>query len=339
MCGQQIDALPQRASSFSISWPGVVIGLVIVFGLTHWFFQMQSTPVEDAVRTESVVQTSTRVVALARSTPAATHTITPTPTPPPTLTPIPASPTTTPTPVIHTIRSGEALLFIASRYRVTVEDILAANPGITEETILQIDQKLIIPVHPGGIGGPEPIREGPVITYVVKSGDTLSDIAFEHDVSLFMIQQANPGLDPDFLSVGQAMVIPLRPPTFTPTPPTTPTPTFTPGLRYQTPYLLLPSDGALMEGDNSTVLLSWTASAILDENTFYVVSVTAEAGETNIYWTQASSYRLPAEARPPRLTSYTWQVTVMEQPGFDENGVFHGRAVSAPSVQRAFRWR
>lgn len=334
MCGHQIDALPRRASTFGLSWFGVAIGLAIVASLAYWVSQLQPAPVADSTATPGLIALSAPVT----PTMAPTGTSIP-PTPPPTLTATPLPPKATPTPVIHTIRRGETLLFIADRYKVTVEDIIAANPDISEETVLQIDQRLVIPVTPAGIGGPEPIREGQVITYVVKSGDTLSDIAFEYDVSLAMIQQANPGLDLDILSIGQEITLPLKPPTFTPTPTVTPTSSATPGPPFLTPYLLLPSDGALIEGDDSTVLLSWTASEFLDENIFYVVLITDEAGQTTTYFTQATSYRLPAEMRPPTLTTYTWQVVIMEQLGLDENGNFYGTPLSNPSPTRRFSWR
>lgn len=333
MCGHQIDALPRRASTFGLSWFGVALGLVIVASLAYWVSQTQLAPGADLAATPVLIASS------APPTSTVVPTSTSTPTPVPTLTETPLPPKATPTPVIHAIRRGETLLFIADRYKVTVDDIIAANHDISEDTILQIDQRLIIPVTPAGIGGPEPIREGQVITYVVKSGDILSDIALDYDVSLAMIQQANPGLDLDFLSVGQEITLPLKPPTFTPTPTVSPTPSFTPGPPFLTPYLLLPSDGTLIEGDNSTVLLSWTASAILDENIFYVVRVTDEAGQTTTYFTQATSYRLPAEARPPTLTTYTWQVVIMEQLGLDENGNFYGKPLSNPSPTRRFSWR
>lgn len=333
MCGHQIDTLPRRASTFGLSWFGVVLGLAIVASLAYWFSQLQQAPGANVTATPGLIALS------APPTPTLVPPDTSTPTPPPTLTATSLPPKATSTPVVHIIRRGETLLFIADRYKVSVDNIIAANPGISEDTVLQIDQRLIIPVIPPGIGGSEPIREGQVITYVVKSGDTLSDIAFEYDVGLAMIQQANPGLDLDLLSVGQEITLPLKPPTFTPTPTVSPTPSFTPGPPFLTPYLLLPLDGALIEGDNSTVLLSWTASEILDENIFYVVLITDEAGQTTTYFTQATSYRLPAEARPPALTTYTWQVVIMEQLGLDENGNFYGTPLSNPSLTRRFSWR
>lgn len=92
-------------------------------------------------------------------------TLTPTPTPsptptsgvsmavatlPPTSTPAPYTPeptftpTITPTPIAHTIQSGESLLTIANRYGVSVAALQDAN-GILDPRLLQIGQDLIIP--------------------------------------------------------------------------------------------------------------------------------------------------------------------------------------------------
>jgi LysM repeat protein len=63
---------------------------------------------------------------------------------------ITAQPTLGPTatPFVHIVRKEDTLLGIAIRYGVSLEEILAANPGINP-TILSIDQQIIIP-GPGG---------------------------------------------------------------------------------------------------------------------------------------------------------------------------------------------
>lgn len=69
---------------------------------------------------------------------------------PPTSTPAPytpeptPTPTVTPTPVLHTIRSGETLLSVASQYNVSVSALQDAN-GILDPRLLQLGQELIIP--------------------------------------------------------------------------------------------------------------------------------------------------------------------------------------------------
>lgn len=47
-------------------------------------------------------------------------------------------------PVLHTVQPGESLSIIAQKYGVTVEALAQAN-GLTESSVLQIDQRLVIP--------------------------------------------------------------------------------------------------------------------------------------------------------------------------------------------------
>ncbi|MCS7011428.1 MAG: LysM peptidoglycan-binding domain-containing protein [Anaerolineales bacterium] len=51
----------------------------------------------------------------------------------------------TPTPVLYTIRPNDTLAGIASRYGVTVEALLAANPGV-RPTALKVGSQLVIPL-------------------------------------------------------------------------------------------------------------------------------------------------------------------------------------------------
>jgi LysM repeat protein len=68
----------------------------------------------------------------------------------PTITAMPTS-GPTPTPFVHIVQKDDTLLGIAIRYGVSLDDLLAANPGINPR-ILSIDQKIIIP---GSVGDEE----------------------------------------------------------------------------------------------------------------------------------------------------------------------------------------
>jgi LysM repeat protein len=50
-----------------------------------------------------------------------------------------------PTPFIHVVQKDDTLLGIAFRYGVSMDDLLAANPGI-DPRILSIDQEIVIPL-------------------------------------------------------------------------------------------------------------------------------------------------------------------------------------------------
>jgi LysM repeat protein len=56
-----------------------------------------------------------------------------------------------------------------------------------------------------------PMQTGPV-TYTVQSGDTLSAIAQAHDVSVETLTIANDLADPNFLRIGQVLIIPQEEP-------------------------------------------------------------------------------------------------------------------------------
>ncbi|HEY83566.1 MAG TPA: LysM peptidoglycan-binding domain-containing protein [Chloroflexi bacterium] len=332
MCEQPIDALPRRASSFSASWLGILIGLAVVGGIVYGFLQLEA-PQALGSASSSPPATATPFFIPPTDTP--TPTVTPTLPPTPTLSP---TPTPTPKPLIHSIKTGETLNFIARKYNVSLEDIEQAN-NITQDTILQVGQELVIPFATDIDTNGENSREHPIILYTVKSGDTLSGIAFEYDTSVSAIEVANPGLDLDILSVGQEVLVPLRPPTFTPTPTITPTPTFTPRPPFLTPVLLHPQDDALIEGDTSSVLLNWTSSGTLDEDTYYVIYLSDNAGRFKTFPTRATSYRLPPELRPSQLSTCSWYVVVMKKIGIDAEDIFYGKALSNPSQTRTFRWR
>jgi nucleoid-associated protein YgaU len=76
----------------------------------------------------------------------------PTPTPPslPTPTPAAAEPTPAPTPaeVVYIVQAGDTLSAIAASYGVTVDQILAANPAITDPNQIAIGDRIVIPRPP-----------------------------------------------------------------------------------------------------------------------------------------------------------------------------------------------
>ncbi|MEM9068773.1 MAG: LysM peptidoglycan-binding domain-containing protein [Myxococcota bacterium] len=92
----------------------------------------------------------------------------------------------------HTVRSGQSLSRIARRYRVTVQDLAAANQlRVTSE--LREGQRLRIPDR--GV-------------HYVRSGETLSRIAQRRNTSVRALARAN-RLRPDArLRLGQRLVLP-----------------------------------------------------------------------------------------------------------------------------------
>ena len=94
---------------------------------------------------------------------------------------------------IHTIRSGDTLLALALHYGISVNQILASNPGV-QERFLRIGNRLLIPAlkETGPYERPAP-RENLEFsgTHLVKKGETLWSIALAYEVDPEVLAEAN----------------------------------------------------------------------------------------------------------------------------------------------------
>lgn len=113
-----------------------------------------------------------------------------------------------PNTVAYTIRAGDTLYRLAIRYNTSVPAIVSANPNIDIEN-LQVGQQICIPRQPEYPACPEGNY------YTIQGSDTLYSIARRFNVSLDDLLEANPGIDPDRLRVGQVICIPLATPPIT----------------------------------------------------------------------------------------------------------------------------
>ena len=146
----------------------------------------------------------------------------PIPTAAPTTTTTTAAPTpttpATPPPggsLNYEVKSGDTLAAIAERFRVNVDDIVAAS-NLPDPDVLSVGQVLTIPT--GGSTGSAGTGTTPATTgttapsgersYIVESGDTLSGIAERFGVSVDAIVEANGLESPDSLSVDYVLIIP-----------------------------------------------------------------------------------------------------------------------------------
>lgn len=113
----------------------------------------------------------------------------------------------------HTVKSGETLAAIARRYKVTTTDLASAN-GLSTRARLKSRQTLLIPrlVNPALASRPadpaaRPAAPEPtVLTYRVKSGDTLYGIARQFDTTVDDIKKWN-SLSSNRIDVGDRLTI------------------------------------------------------------------------------------------------------------------------------------
>lgn len=116
---------------------------------------------------------------------------------------------------IYIVVPGDTLGRIAARFNTTIATLAQLN-GITNPNTIYSGQRLIIPVAGDGSGlGPVPtsVPATPVpvaepTTYVVRSGDSLFNIALRYRVTVAQLVQANGISDPNRVYVGQRLVIP-----------------------------------------------------------------------------------------------------------------------------------
>lgn len=224
-----------REKPFDLSTPVIAQGVNPVPGAT--------TPAPSGVAPSSgtlipgPIGTSTPTVALVVPPPSL---VVPTVNP---ATPPPSAPVTG-TSTTYTVQWGDWMRKIAEKHGVSVEALIAANPGINPNLIYP-GQVLNIPSPSGSVptpstGGVTPVApSGGPTTYTVQKGEWFYQIARNFGISVAQLQAANPGVNPNFLYPGQVLNIPGgAAPNPTPSGSTTPTP----GAGSSTTYMVQTGD-------------------------------------------------------------------------------------------------
>ncbi|MDQ0411870.1 LysM peptidoglycan-binding domain-containing protein [Mesobacillus stamsii] len=97
---------------------------------------------------------------------------------------------------VHIVKSGENLWTLSKMYGVTIQHIVETN-GLPSVNLIVPGLALYIP------------DQQPIIRYYkIKAGDTLWKLSIQFQTSIANILTANPGLDPNRLSIGQNINIP-----------------------------------------------------------------------------------------------------------------------------------
>ena len=391
LCGYRLDRGSYLGAVLVLVVVAVVAGAAIA-ALRDRSSRAQSKRTVVAVATEqrtaatvtsaraSLPPTTTRAPSPTKpATPLPTPTNTNLPTAEPTATPLPSAtatempaptpaeaPTAAPTsgPIIHSVESGDSLLYIANKYGTTVDAILAANPNLTKYTILSIGQQITVPTGgsaatstPAAGDTPVPTPAPQFIIHIVEAGDTLGYLASKYDSTVADIVSANEGLtERTMLSIGQEVKVPIAAPTGEPPSPT-PTVEATAQAMVTTPAEATPGTAAtVLAGPIATptgslfaiggpaqpralellspiggarvplkeLMLNWTGVGELAPDLWYVVNIwpVAEYQNKVLGWTKANSWRPGADLLSRWGTSphLLWSVGLERELATDADG-------------------
>jgi len=280
-------------------------------------------------------------------TPTPTATITPLPTatliptatetPEPTPTPLPPTP--------YTVVANDTCLKIAADFRVSVQSIQDANPGLNCN-LLSVGQVLQVP-QPTPTPTPLPtatnqagVVQGPTPTfYTVRAAETCLLIANVYRITVEDLMEANGITDCQTqLREGMVLRIPVEK-AVTPGP----TPTPSPPPPYPAPNQLLPNDGQWFRVEDTTVTLQWTTVGELRPGEFYYVvveDVTCQCAHVLEQTPTETKFIIPADFRPTdgSVHTYRWRVATVRQRNFAESGPPVYDSAGATSPDRIFSW-
>lgn len=119
--------------------------------------------------------------------------------------PVPDTPTPTPLPEGTTtiiIQYGDTLSELAIKYNTTVAKLVELN-NISNPDLIYAGETLIIPITNG-----DGTSNGDADIYIVRYGDTLSQIALRYNTTVRDLVQANNIRNPNLIYVGQRIIIP-----------------------------------------------------------------------------------------------------------------------------------
>lgn len=101
--------------------------------------------------------------------------------------------------VPYAVEEGDTLYSIARMYGTTVNELIAANPGMTEMSMLYIGQMICVPI-------PKPCNGQ---RYTVQPGDTYYSISRKYSITVSELMAANPGVPTNSLTAGMVICIPM----------------------------------------------------------------------------------------------------------------------------------
>jgi murein DD-endopeptidase MepM/ murein hydrolase activator NlpD len=102
---------------------------------------------------------------------------------------------------VYIVQPGDTLSFIASRFNVTIDDLLTANPTL-DPNVLSQGQEVVIP----GLEGVTGVLE----TEIISFGDSLRSLSRRTQVSDEQLIKLNRLVSPTELYVGASLIIPTQ---------------------------------------------------------------------------------------------------------------------------------
>lgn len=102
---------------------------------------------------------------------------------------------------VYIVQSGDTLSFIASRFNVSLNDLLQANPTI-DPNLLSQGQQVVIP----GLEGVTGVLE----TEIISFGDTLRSLSRRTQVSDAQLVKLNRLISPTELYAGISLIVPVQ---------------------------------------------------------------------------------------------------------------------------------
>ncbi|HMB25139.1 MAG: LysM peptidoglycan-binding domain-containing protein [Chloroflexota bacterium] len=102
---------------------------------------------------------------------------------------------------VYIVQAGDTLSYIAARFNVSVDELLAANPSV-DPNALDVGQQLVIP----GLDGVSGVLE----TEVISFGDTFRSLSRRTQVSDELLKKLNHMVSPSELYVGVSLIVPMQ---------------------------------------------------------------------------------------------------------------------------------
>jgi murein DD-endopeptidase MepM/ murein hydrolase activator NlpD len=102
---------------------------------------------------------------------------------------------------VYIVQSGDTLSFIASRFNVSIDELIGANPAL-DPNVLSEGQQLVIP----GLEGITGVLE----TEIISFGDSLRSLSRRTQVSDEQLRKLNRLVSPTELYVGISLIVPTQ---------------------------------------------------------------------------------------------------------------------------------